>query len=122
MQVEIARHLVARKDAPHAVAAGVEWRRINTDAELPGQDRQDSSPDTAFRRHSHRVGPLAGKIVHPARGHDAENAFDAIRAQGALPTGDPVTVCPRSAGKLVTGRGPEDAQAFAAALVAALTG
>lgn len=39
-----------------------------------------------------------------------------LRSQGALWSGAPVT----TAGKIVTGRGPEDAAAFGAALVAAL--
>ena len=41
-----------------------------------------------------------------------------LRERGARPTGEAVTV----SGPVVTGRGPEDAKAFAAALVARLSG
>lgn len=58
------------------------------------------------------AGLLEGR---PATGWPAREAH--LRARGAVWTGEPVTV----AGRVVTGRGPDDAEAFARALVAALS-
>lgn len=57
------------------------------------------------------AGLLEGR---PATGHPSREEH--LRGRGAVWTGAPVTV----AGRVVTGRGPEDAPAFAQALVEAL--
>jgi len=58
------------------------------------------------------AGVLEGK---PATGYPSREAH--LRARGARYTGEPVAI----AGRIVTGRGPEDAGAFAGALLAALS-
>ncbi|SKZ52536.1 Uncharacterised protein [Mycobacteroides abscessus subsp. abscessus] len=72
MEPEVGRQLLAGLDAAHAVAVLIESRRIDTDAELTGQHRQDAASHTTFRRHADRCHPVARGVVHAARGHHAQ--------------------------------------------------
>ena len=85
MQVPTARERAAHPETAHAVALGIERRRIDADAELAGQDGEDSAGRAAFRRHAHVVEPFARVIVHPASAHHAEDAFDEFAADGLFP-------------------------------------
>jgi hypothetical protein len=83
VQAEVARDLLAHRDAANAVAAGIEPRREHADADLARQHGQDAAADAALRGHADRVHPLAGEVVHPARGHDAQDALDELVSDGA---------------------------------------
>ena len=58
---EVVREVAADADAAHAVAALVEPRREDGDAEPAGQHAEHAAGDAALRRHADRDEPLAGR-------------------------------------------------------------
>src|ERR1051325_10145336 len=71
----------AGTDAAHAIAAGIEAGRKDTDAKLAGQDRDDAAGDAALGWHADLVNPAAREIIHAASFHDTEHTLDVLAAE-----------------------------------------
>ena len=78
MKTEAGRHLGTDLSAPPAIAVCVESWRVHGDAELAIDDGHYPAGDTALRRDSYAVSPLARVVVHAAGEHDREHASIAI--------------------------------------------
>lgn len=74
-------------DAADAVALGVEGWGEDGDAELAGEDGEDTAGDAALGGHADLVEPASGGVIHAAGGHDAEHAFDVFAAEGLFAGG-----------------------------------
>src|SRR4051794_3063902 len=85
MQTETLRELDAALNSAHAIAAGIEQRREDTDPELPRHHRNDTAADAALGGEADLVSPLTGRIVHAAAIHHAEDVLDVARLDRALP-------------------------------------
>src|SRR5260370_38644488 len=69
MQPVVRRQGLADLDAPHAVAVGVESRRIAAKSQSCRKRPQNSAPDTAFRGTSDSLDRVSGVIGHTRGGH-----------------------------------------------------
>ena len=76
MQTELFGQAATHPDPTHAVAFGVQARRVHTDTQLAGQYRDDSSADAALGRHADGADPVAGPVIHAAGDHDGQGALD----------------------------------------------
>src|SRR5215471_1672440 len=84
MKVEAAGNIFANPYPSYAIPVRVQPGRKNSNSELPGQNRNNTTRDSALCRHSYFVDPFAGIIVHSARAHDAQHAFDILAADRLL--------------------------------------
>ena len=81
-----------RLHPPDAVAALVEPRAVETDAELRRAHRHDPTGHPRLGRQPDPEEPLAGEVVHPARGHDGEYLLG--RPTGPVPVSPVLRVHP----------------------------
>ncbi len=75
VQFESAGQLPAGEDSAHAVAVAVEAGREDGDAELAREHGHHRPGHPALGGESDAIDPVAGSVVHPAGGHDTENAL-----------------------------------------------
>ena len=78
VQVEMRRQRLAHLDAAHAVAVGVEPRRIAAEPELRRMRRQDAAGDAALGGDADAVDPFAGVVVHARTCHHRKRARDRV--------------------------------------------
>ena len=98
MQAQRGRDAFCRSDSADAVAARIEQGALYADAELTRKRRGHSSAHTALGRKADPIEPLAGVVVHAARGHDGEDGGD-DRARHDLLARDGVESAVRKRGR-----------------------
>ena len=73
MQVEVSRHPLERPHPLDAVSVRIQPRGEHPESDLGGQRTEDATRHPALGRDADRGHPVAGRVVHSARGHDRQH-------------------------------------------------